>query len=96
MKCHVCQIYVIFSTISNILCTQVQYLERFYPQIIKSRSLYSLIYMVTSCEVRREEFWLDSGSGLLHFDQIGPVTHFAFRRMGIVSRVRSFKVVSYP
>jgi hypothetical protein len=43
--------------------------------------------MVTSLEVEREKFWLDLGPGLLHF---------AFRRMDIVLRGQSFKVVTYP
>jgi len=50
---------------------------------------------VTSLGVGREEFWLDSGSGLLHSDQIASVTHFAFRRMSIVSRGPSFKIITY-
>jgi hypothetical protein len=96
MKCRVCKIYVILLIMFGILFTQVQCLEHFYSQIVKTRSLHSLVYMVTSLEVGREEFCLDSGPGLLHSDQIAAVTHFAFRRMGIVLRGRSFKVVTYP
>jgi hypothetical protein len=80
---------------SNFVCTKIQYLEHFYSQIIKSRSLHSLVYMVTGLEVGREEFWLGSSSGLLHFDQIASVIHFAFRRMGIVLRGRCFKIITY-
>jgi len=62
---------------------------------MKSQSLRILVYMMTSWEVGREEFWLDSDSGLLHFDQIASVTHFTFRRMSIVLRGRSFKIITY-
>jgi hypothetical protein len=95
MKYRICYLYVILLTMSNYVCTQFQYLEHFSSQIMKSRSQHSLVYMVTNLEVGREEFWLDSGSGLLHFDQIASVTHFAFRRMSIVLRGRSFKIITY-
>jgi hypothetical protein len=48
MKCRVYYLYVILLAMSNVVCTQVQYLVHFSSQIMKSRSLHSLVYMVTS------------------------------------------------